>query len=383
MLRVLALVLCLFAAKVSAQSELIGGTVVDQKDWPASPWVGNCSSTLIGPRVLLTAAHCVAQGNVRSFSISGTNYRTGPCEHHPLYGVDFSYDFALCPLSADVPVKAESLAQPIEFPCGIGTEVLWTGFGCTLWGRGIDGKFRIGKTLVQHCPGYFGSPYSQYIITRGNGVALCSGDSGGGGFALYPDGSRRVIGVNSRSDRTVTSYVSSTVGQGFRDWAASFVIRHNVEICGMGADASKCRGTTSEPPPPLARHHIYRHFHAPSFDHYHSQLPTPPSGYRYEGEAFKLFSSTAGGGKASLYRCFVPNRYGHFLSRDANCEGTGVWSEAMIGYVATTQEPGTQPLYRCYMRVSATRLHFLTTTSQDECRAAGHTVQGIQGYAPL
>lgn len=362
--------------------ELIGGTVVPKEQWPASPWVGVCSSTLIGPRVLLTAAHCVAQGNIRSFNINGNVYRTGPCEHHPLYATDYSHDFALCPLAADVPVKAESVAQPFEFPCGVGTEVLWTGFGCTRWGQGIDGQFRIGKTLVEHCPGYYGSPYSQYIITLGNGVALCSGDSGGGGYAVYPDGSRRVIGVNSRSDTTVTSYVSSTVGQGFRDWASSFMIRHNVLICGMGADASKCRGTTSEPPPPPPRHNVYRHFNEPSFDHYHSQSATPPGGYRYEGAAFKLFSSSTPG-RASLYRCFVPNRYGHFLSRDANCEGTGVWSEAMIGYVATTQEPGTQPLYRCYARVSSTRLHFLTTPSQDECRQAGHTVQGIQGYAPL
>lgn len=383
MLKKILLVAMVLCGEARAQSELIGGTVVDKNLWPASPWVGVCSSTLIGPRVLLTAAHCVAQGNPRSFTISGYNYRTGPCEHHPLYASNYSYDYALCPIAEPVPVKAESIAQPFEWPCGVGTEVLWTGYGCTVWGGGIDGQFRIGKTFVQSCDGQFASPWSQYVITRGNGVALCSGDSGGGGYALYPDGSRRVIGVNSRSDKTVTSYVSSTANAGFRDWAASFMMRHNVLICGMGEDASKCRGTTSEPPPPLARHAIYRHFHEASFDHYHSQMPTPPAGYRYEGPTFKLFSSTHGGGKASLYRCFVPNRYGHFLSRDAQCEGTGVWSEAMIGYVATTQEAGTVPLYRCYARVSSTRLHFLTTLSQDECRQAGHTVQGVQGYAPL
>lgn len=224
---------------------LIGGTVADPADWPASPWVGNCSSTIIGEKVLLTAAHCVSNGGSKSFTIGSTRY-SGSCTHHGSYRGNQTADYALCLLTASVSgVQFESIATPEEAACAVGVKYLWTGYGCQRWGGTLDGKFRTGLVGVTKCPS--GSNYD--TVTRGS-VALCSGDSGGGGYVLFQNGDRKVVGVNSRSNTTDTSYVSSTYLSTFRDWARSWADSKGVQICGVHPGAQNCRGSSQPDPDP-------------------------------------------------------------------------------------------------------------------------------------
>jgi hypothetical protein len=231
------LVLFLSGTMASAQMiepKLIGGTPVDTADWPASPWIGNCSSTLIGERVLLTAAHCVRNGASKSFTIDGIRY-SGTCSHHPSYVRNNTADYALCLLKSPVPkIEFETLATKDEVACAQGRQFLWTGYGCRKWGGGIDGQFRVGTVDALRCP----MGLNNDIITTGS-VALCSGDSGGGGY-IEIGASRKLVGVNSRSNTTDTSYVSSTSTSAFVNWAKSWSQSKSVKICGIHSDATRC-----------------------------------------------------------------------------------------------------------------------------------------------
>jgi hypothetical protein len=222
---------------------LIGGVIADPNEFKASPWVGNCTSALVGERVLFTAAHCVSNGGTKSFSIGATRYNA-KCAHHPEYKGNSTADFAVClvdkKVEGDVPF--EVVASAIDYK--VGDNFLLSGYGCLKWGGGLDGKYRIGRAKITKLPS--GKNYD--TVTQGD-VALCSGDSGGPAWFVYPDGSRKLVGVNSRSNTTTTSYLSShataTAQSFYKSWASS----NGVKICGIHSDAVGCRG--AKPPGPV------------------------------------------------------------------------------------------------------------------------------------
>lgn len=230
-------------AVTTEEPVLIGGTVADRRMYPATIWIGNCTASIVGPRSVYTAAHCV--GAVAAFSI-GTERFTAKCMRSPQYPRNATADYALCFTDREVEgVPYENInidpTHVVE-----GDWIHQSGFGCTTWGGKIDGQLRVGRSQVIRVPNESSNDYE-----TGNGAVLCSGDSGGPAWSLNPDGSRNLlISINSRSNTTSRSYLSAiATAEGIR-FTRSFIEKNDTEICGVNSDAATgCR--TAAPVDPV------------------------------------------------------------------------------------------------------------------------------------
>lgn len=226
---------------------LIGGMIAKEGDFPSvihiSAGGSRCSAAVVGPRTILTAAHCVADKKNISpvsavFQVSTTVFQA-ECRHHPNYEGNYSYDYALCKTSS--PVNIKKYASIDHQFVGLGKKVTLMGYGCVnprdkygIGGDGWDGRLRYGYVRVEKPAGmsWEGGPYFE---TRG-ATALCFGDSGGPAMRYMSDPKEEnhfVIGVNSRADIRTKSYISATFVKGFQDWAKDYAEAHKVEICGI------------------------------------------------------------------------------------------------------------------------------------------------------
>lgn len=180
---------------------IYGGAPVDTCAWPAAIFVGGCTASLVHPRMVVLAAHCVAFGSPYE-ALFGENYfqpvRTVPiegCVEHPQWGQgmpgDGQHDIAICELTQpidDVPIV------PILMGCE--AEMLQPGAAAWLVGFGQaddalgDGPKREVATEIQQV--------GTDAIWVGDDVhAACYGDSGGPAYLQLPDGSWRVFGATS------------------------------------------------------------------------------------------------------------------------------------------------------------------------------------------
>lgn len=232
---------------------LIKGTeVVDPKLFPASFYTSSqggrrCTSTLIGAKVVLTAAHCVANGGTIKLRLQSKQYE-GTCAHSPKYDPTkspaFTADYSLCLLKTAI----ESLPyESVNTDPGLvhrNDKILLTGYGCTKsegFGHGSGGSddiYRIGEAPVVGLP----KGASNYYKTKGE-VAVCFGDSGGPAFA-YRDVAKKdrvQVSVNSRGTIVDESYLSSTSTPDALAFLTDFTAKNGVAICGVTPGASGCR----------------------------------------------------------------------------------------------------------------------------------------------
>jgi hypothetical protein len=234
-------------------STLIGGDEARAEDFPATVYStdgsGRCTATLIGPQVLITAAHCVDNGGQVFFTLLTGQQHRGVCQHHPDYDNNKTADWALCRLEEEADVEFETLSMDRTIPAR-GDRILLTGYGCTAQGGGggNDGTLRYGFAEVIQTP----RSGNWDIITRGS-VALCFGDSGGPAFHTYgsedPTGRRVMISVNSRGNIKDTSYLSKTLQNSvFSGWLKAWAADQLVTVCGVSRTEG-CRSAGAPPPP--------------------------------------------------------------------------------------------------------------------------------------
>lgn len=197
---------------IAAQDEaIIGGTlangdpaVVAMAIRYGSGYESVCTGTLIAPKTVLTAAHCIyAYGTNLQYFVTFGTYSSTPTravqvtsQHkHASYNQS-AYDFGILRLASPVldvtPIAINESAMTQSL---IGRPIRHVGFGLTVAGGMTSGtKREVSYGLRRVTP--------LTIESGASGKQTCQGDSGGPGFMVMPGGTREVlVGVVSYGDQ--------------------------------------------------------------------------------------------------------------------------------------------------------------------------------------
>jgi V8-like Glu-specific endopeptidase len=163
-----------------------------------------CTGTLVSPRVVLTAAHCIDDGSSDpNFAVyfgpdvaSQEGIRVGVVDKqkHPMWNGDLAggHDSGVLLLAA---AQDPALAVPLntaDIADHLGAEYRVVGFGIhDAQTRELDGKKRQGMMSIARLQG-------DYLEAEDPDTIICQGDSGGPGF-LTLDGVEYVAGTHSYS----------------------------------------------------------------------------------------------------------------------------------------------------------------------------------------
>lgn len=188
------------------QQPIVGGKAATLCQWPTAI-ISNgygCTGTLVNPKVVITAGHCVAESSPSTTFTFGEGER-GPrsvkarCTANPNFDINSNApgnDISVCVLDqpvTDVPIV------PVLMGCEV-DKALQKGSMATLVGYGATGPSQQGfgtKRLVNVPIVSVNHTYGE--VTMGNPqVGACNGDSGGPAYVKLADGTWRVFGATSR-----------------------------------------------------------------------------------------------------------------------------------------------------------------------------------------
>lgn len=236
---------------MATQPSLIRGTPATPLSFPEAVYIRNnhgdrCSSTVVGKKVLLTAAHCVEDSKVINPVDTAKHDFTAVCDPHIKYeGEDF--DMALCLSDTPLDVTPATLAD--RGP-RMGELVLLSGYGCTSSRRkgGNDGIFRIGFSRVDNLTGA-----DNTFFTRSE-TTLCSGDSGGAAYLNSEDMDNHmhyIYGVNARTDFESLSIMQAVYTDEAKHFFTNWSKRRKAKICGLNTLCDRPKRPGNPPPPDI------------------------------------------------------------------------------------------------------------------------------------
>jgi hypothetical protein len=246
--------------------KIVGGEVADQKQYPAifrARFAGSsCTWFLVGPKVLLSAAHCLGGATGSQIAarvrikLPGAEavFETQECATAAAYPADRSQDWAACRFATAVPAPVGANVVGYEVlsrtPVRKNASVRIGGYGCVESNGTMSKVYVIGNATVSDAPPRALLPGA--FVETPNAIELmalpaflCGGDSGGPAF-FYEDESdsitRRVIGLNMHTVmESKTSFLASLNTGVALEFLQSWSTKHGLQICGLDPSTPSCR----------------------------------------------------------------------------------------------------------------------------------------------
>jgi hypothetical protein len=219
--------------------------------WPATFYVTSpkttCTSTIVGPRVILTAAHCVPADTTGAGTPgiieSGADQTAVHCFSDPGYQSQTATpnkDLAACIADGDIAIPYgggyERIVLDATLPKAL-QPVRLIGYGCRQeLGGGPDGELWDGQSFRDSTPI---GPNDAIVLQRG--AASCFGDSGGGSYIEISTQRRMIVGVVSESNLTDVTYLARIGIDKSTGFFNDITNKHSAQVCGRDpAVDSRC-----------------------------------------------------------------------------------------------------------------------------------------------